>query len=161
MNMKNAVIVLVLLLAFQPLFAQPQTQPLAKAGHSTEHKTAADPGSDVWKKLRGLKYEQVNYVYYPKFNDDIKALDGTKIKIKGFMIPLQETTTTTYFMLSYFPFSNCYFCGQAGPETVMEIKAAKPFTYTEKPITVSGTLKLNRDDEEHLFYILEGTVLSE
>jgi hypothetical protein len=143
------------------LFAQKATIQPPAGGHAPTHKIAADPSSDIWRKLRSLTYEQVNYVYYPKFSEEIKALEGKKVTLKGFIIPLQETTTTTYFMLSYFPFSNCYFCGQAGPETVIEVKAAKPFTYTEKPVTITGTLKLNREDEEHLFYMLEGTIPAE
>jgi hypothetical protein len=131
---------------------------MAAQPHAPGHNTPVDVSSQVWKTLRGLKYEQVNSMFVPQFNAEIKALEGKKLTIKGFIIPLQETTTTTYFMLSYFPFSNCYFCGQAGPETVIEVKADKPFTYTEKPVMVSGTLKLNRDDEEHLFYILENTL---
>jgi hypothetical protein len=152
--MKKNIFLLISLMSFTGVFAQlPQQQ-----GHTTGHNTAADPSSETWKKLRSLKYEEINATYFPKFSEDIKALDGKVVELKGFIIPLQETTTTTYFMLSYFPFSNCYFCGAAGPETVVEVKAAKPVIYTSKPVVLSGKLKLNRSDEEHLFYILEETV---
>jgi len=129
------------------------------AQHQPGHNTPVDPSSEIWKKLRRLKYEEVNYSFLPKFSDEIKALDGKIITVKGFIIPMQEASNTTYFMLSYYPYSNCYFCGGAGPETIVEVKASKAVIFTSKAITVTGKLKLNKDDEEHLFYILENSSL--
>jgi len=46
----------------------------------------------------------------------------------------------------------CFFCGGAGPETVMEVEAREPIEYTADPITLKGTLHLNPDDINALMY---------
>lgn len=64
--------------------------------------------------------------------------------------------------LSKFSYSSCYFCGAAGPESVIEIVAKNPIIYRmDKPISLEGTLRLNRSTEDReydpfrLLYILE------
>jgi hypothetical protein len=66
-------------------------------------------------------------------------------------------------VLSAFPYSSCFFCGQAGPESVIEIQFAKQYTglRMDKIITVRGTLRLNADDILQLNYILEDVEIVE
>ena len=54
----------------------------------------------------------------------------------------------------------CFFCGGAGPETVLEAesKDRKTIKYTSKEITIKGKLKLNKDDINHLNFILKEAV---
>ena len=48
-----------------------------------------------------------------------------------------------------------FFCGVGGPETAMELQFTKKPSYkTDTILTVTGTLKLNKDDIEHFNYIL-------
>jgi hypothetical protein len=48
----------------------------------------------------------------------------------------------------------CYFCGGAGPESVIEVTVKKPLKFTSRVITLKGTLKLNDSDPDKLFYLL-------
>jgi hypothetical protein len=64
--------------------------------------------------------------------------------------------------LSKFSYSSCYFCGAAGPESVIEIEAKNPIIYRmDKAIILEGTLRINRKKEGQeydpfrLLYILE------
>jgi hypothetical protein len=53
----------------------------------------------------------------------------------------------------------CFFCGGAGPETVMEIEAKDPVKYTAEQIVLKGILSLNSDDINHLMYKLSEVTL--
>jgi hypothetical protein len=60
-------------------------------------------------------------------------------------------------VLSANPYSSCFFCGQAGPESVMEIQLLKQYDglRMDQVITFEGRLRLNADDIYQLNYILE------
>jgi len=96
----------------------------------------------------------------PMFGKGVLKLDGQKIHLKGYIIPADLTQGR--MTLSKFSYSSCYFCGAAGPESVVEIEAKSPIIYRmDKPIAIEGTLRLNRDkgdqkyDPFRLYYILE------
>jgi hypothetical protein len=117
---------------------------------------------EVWKLLRSLKYEsKENGIYQPFFSPAIQSLDGKKVTLEGFMIVIQHERKPKYFMISFFPVNSCFFCGAAGPETVVEVFSEKPVTYTDDPIVMSGVLRLNAKDENKMFYILEKAEQSE
>jgi len=149
-------IILLLILAFSAAYSL-QAQTAAKAQTQSQAGNSALSSADIWKTLSTVEYENVPNRYFPQplFNKDIKALEGKRVTIKGFIIPLDDTKKQVNFMLSMVPFSHCYFCGGAGPESMIEVKALTAFEYTAKPVQVSGILKLNATDENHLFYILE------
>lgn len=115
---------------------------------------------NAWKVLSKVDYEtrfdELTQFEeeYPIFSEEVKALDGTEITLEGWMIPLDELRGENYFVLSSLPFANCFFCGGAGPETVMEIFSKKQIDFTEKKIKVTGKLKINADDPLRLMYIL-------
>jgi hypothetical protein len=115
---------------------------------------------NTWKTLSKVAIEKrfdelLNYeIEYPIFSDVVKKLNGTKITVEGWMIPLDELRGENYFVLSSLPFANCFFCGGAGPETVMEIFSKVQIDYTEKRISVTGILTINADDPLRLMYIL-------
>jgi hypothetical protein len=114
----------------------------------------------IWETLFSVKYNNWRDNYQPVFNEKIKALDGKNIRVRGFLIPLEEKSKHTFFLLSAFPYDACFYCGKAGPETVIEVSTKTPLKYTEKPITISGTLKLNYNNPERLFYIIDDGVLA-
>lgn len=115
---------------------------------------------NTWKTLAKISIEKrfdelLNYdIEYPIFSEAVKKLNGTKISVEGWMIPLDELRGENYFVLSSLPFANCFFCGGAGPETVMEVFSKDKIDYTEKRIIVTGTLTINADDPLRLMYIL-------
>jgi hypothetical protein len=122
---------------------------------------------NTWKTLSKITLEKrfddvLNYeIEYPIFSDVVKKLNGTKISVEGWMIPLDELRGENYFVLSSLPFANCFFCGGAGPETVMEVFSKDKIDYTEKRIIVTGTLTINADDPLRLMYILKEARLKE
>jgi hypothetical protein len=109
---------------------------------------------DIWKILLSVKYKYNKDAYVPIFEAKHKALDGQEVTLRGYMYPLEEASQHSFFMLSYYPVNICFFCGGAGPESVVEITAKKPINFTNKPLYLKGKLKLNSTDPERLFYIL-------
>ncbi|NJL12714.1 MAG: DUF3299 domain-containing protein [Microscillaceae bacterium] len=112
--------------------------------------------TDPWAILLKVKYTYAQNAYIPQFDNAIKALDNQTVVLKGYMYPLEEAPRHEFFMLSYYPINICFFCGGAGPESVIEVSAAKPIPYSTKLIRVKGKLRLNYKDRERLFYILLG-----
>ena len=114
-----------------------------------------------WRILSKVKSKstfdpQSNSVFYkPIFHKSVEALEGKTIILRGYVIPADMAKGR--LTLSAYPFSSCFFCGQAGPESVIELEAKIPIIYRmDRPVTIQGTLKLNRgDDPFRLIYILE------
>ncbi|MDX1686302.1 MAG: hypothetical protein R3275_13780 [Saprospiraceae bacterium] len=123
----------------------------------------AQPG--VWKTLSKITFtkEYDEFLGFkvdkPVFGPEVKELEGKEIEIKGFIIPVEGYKSHTEFVFSAYPYNLCFFCGGAGPETVMEVYAAEPIEYTAEPIVIKGTLELNSDDINRLMYALNGAVL--
>lgn len=115
-----------------------------------------------WAFLAKVKWEDRYFpaydetVWYPDFSKEVLALDSTLVEIEGYIIPVD--VESGYYVLSANPFSSCFFCGNAGPESVVELQFAdklnKAFT-TDEIVTFKGRLKLNWDDLEHCNYILQ------
>ncbi len=95
-------------------------------------------------------------VWYPDFSKEVLSLDSTLIEIRGYVIPVD--VESGYYVLSANPFASCFFCGNAGPESVMELQfASKDNVFrTDELLVFTGRIKLNWDDLEHCNYILKG-----
>lgn len=113
-----------------------------------------------WKTLGDVKFEKKwdeqegMYVLYPEFGQSVKNLEGKEIRISGYVIPIDYNENN--YVLSAFPYSACFFCGGAGPESVMALKfknKGEKFK-TDTRIEVTGTLELNSSDIYEMNYIL-------
>lgn len=119
----------------------------------------------IWKKLSKITYKQeYNELFgfkvdIPVFSDQIKEMEGKEIEVKGYIIPIEGYKSHKEFMFSAFPYNMCFFCGGAGPETVMEVTASEPIEYSAEQIRIKGKLVLNDDDINRMMYILEDVVL--
>lgn len=122
-------------------------------------------GQNVWQTLAKITYtkqydELMGFkVDVPVFSADVKALAGKEVTLKGYIIPVEGYKGHKEFIFSAFPYNMCFFCGGAGPETVMEVFAKEPIQYQAESITLKGRLKLNDKDINQLMYILENAVL--
>ncbi len=130
-------------------------------------KVTEEKPEDVWKVLAKVTYKQEKdemlgfEIDVPIFSKEVKALAGKEITIRGYIIPVEGYKQQDYFVFSAYPYNLCYFCGGAGPETVMEVftPKGKSIKYTSKPITIRGKLALNAKDVNKLMYLLEDAVL--
>ena len=83
----------------------------------------------------------------PKFSENLMALDGKEIRVKGYVIPVD--VELGMYMVSANPFANCFFCGNAGPETVVELFPMTTFPRyrTDQIVTFKGVLQINTEGE--------------
>ena len=95
----------------------------------------------------------------PVFSEDVVKLEGKEIELKGYIIPTEGYKSHTEFVFSAFPYNMCFFCGGAGPETVLEVLAAEPIKYSAEAVTIKGKLSLNDEDINKLIYGLSDVVL--
>jgi hypothetical protein len=102
------------------------------------------------------------YYLYPNFPDELKAKVGKEMTLEGYYLPL-DIEGGGYIILSKFPYSQCFFCGGAGPESIVEVsfKGKQPKFEADQFIKVTGTLKLNEGDIDHGNFIFEEAVLVE
>lgn len=113
-----------------------------------------------WSDLMDITFKDIYlesddmYVYYPLFKEKQKSLDGQEIAITGYIIPID--VELNQYVLSAFPFSACFFCGNAGPESVMAIYfTSDDRTFkTDERLTLKGMLELNDTDVDELVYVL-------
>jgi hypothetical protein len=110
---------------------------------------------DVTFKKKWYPQESI-FMLYPTFGAPLKKLENKEVMIKGYVIPVD--VATNMYVLSAFPYSQCFFCGGAGPESVMSLKPKKSEVRkykTDEMHTFTGKLKLNADDIYEMNYILE------
>ena len=105
------------------------------------------------------KDKEGNIVETPVFSKNLKSYNGKKVRVKGFVIPINEVGDQDKFMLSSLPFNVCYFCGAAGPETVIEVVSDDGIRFSSKAIWVEGVLYLNDNDPDHHMYMLKSASL--
>lgn len=97
---------------------------------------------------------------YPVFGEDIKAFEGEEVSLEGFVL-LIEAEDEEIVILSKYPYSQCFFCGGAGPESVVDVLLADKDhgLRMDQRVTFKGKLKLNVEDLDHLNYIFESAEL--
>ena len=119
-----------------------------------------------WEQLKDVKFKRkYNSEYdvffnFPIFGKKVKELEGKQVSLTGYVIPLDVVNGV--YVLSAVPYSMCFFCGGAGPESVLglKFKASGRRYRTDEYVTFKGTFKLNAHDVENFNYILEGAVLT-
>lgn len=115
----------------------------------------------TWKTLEDVEFtdtylEELDaYYYYPYFGPNVSALEGQEVILRGFVLAIDPVER--YYILSKGPYASCFFCGGAGPETIveLELKSDKDYFLMDELVTMKGILKLNSDDIYKCNYILE------
>ena len=94
------------------------------------------------------------------YGDVIKeSLQGKKIKISGFVIPLDSKS----YVLSKNVYSHCFFCNKnAGIETLNgnQIKNKTPRLKTDTYITIEGTFFYNEKNKDDLIFNIQNAVIT-
>nr|WP_299382797.1 hypothetical protein [Allomuricauda sp.] len=88
------------------------------------------------------------------FAPELVALEGEEVLVTGYFLVLDGTQSV--YLLSKNPMASCFFCGNGGPETIMELEfAEKPAFKMDDLLSVSGLLRLNADNPNQCYYRLE------
>lgn len=129
---------------------------------AAENTVVADTLS--WKLLGQIKYvkkpspDYPEGVMFPIINPTLKAKNKKTIVMSGFIIPIDNKN----YALSKNVFASCFFCGQAGPETIMGIKFKNPNVKlkTDQYVTLTGTFRYNDNDVDDWIYHVENAVIT-
>jgi hypothetical protein len=115
-----------------------------------------------WKLLGMIKFikkadKEYGEIMYPQVSPLLKQKSSKKIAISGFIIPIDNTT----YALSKYVFASCFFCGNAGPETIMGIKfkGDTPKLKTDQYVTLVGNFRINENDVEDWIYHIDNAVI--
>lgn len=121
---------------------------------------------DGWGILGKVKFtskfykEHNDYFLTPFLDSRIRFYEGKEFILKGHYLPMDLEDKRT-IILSKYPYSACFFCGGAGPESVAEVhfKDKAPRFKADQVITVKGILKLNANDITHMNFMLHDAEL--
>ena len=120
----------------------------------------SNPTKVSWKTLQNIKFAKKYYkeidgeMQAPLFTEELKKLDGKPVLVEGYVVPVDDKGK--YVALSAYPYAACFFCGKAGPASVMTVKFKKKNkSYrTDDYVQFKGVLRLNYDDINEFYYIL-------
>ncbi len=119
----------------------------------------------TWQVLSDVEFKDVYleeldaYYWMPTFGPKVLEAEGKEFFITGYMIPVD--VDEDFYVLSRYPFANCFFCGGAGPESVIDLRfpgKSERAYQTDERLTFRGKLRLNADDVYQMNYILEGAI---
>ena len=129
-------------------------------GHTTHNRAPdAPPAALSWEDLMALEVRvetpaPLRTVFHVSYPDSLKARDGTVVRIKGFMYPLEAGETHTYFLLSALP-PSCPFCLPASARGLVEVLCTEGVRYTLEPVLLEGRFELMEDAATGLHYRLD------
>lgn len=117
-----------------------------------------------WMELQRVKMRPVSLKHVdgvlplPIFTEAIKKYNGKIAEIDGYVIPLDKTGKT--LVISAYNMAECFFCGKAGPASVMTVLLKKPSKQykIDQIATFRGRLLLNDSNPEELFYVLQDAI---
>lgn len=88
------------------------------------------------------------------FSSEMVALEGKEVVLTGYFLILDGAQST--YLLSKNPMASCFFCGNGGPETIVELQFSKKPTYKmDDLLFVVGILELNEDNPDHCYYTMK------
>ncbi|QCK15062.1 hypothetical protein [Mangrovivirga cuniculi] len=119
---------------------------------------------DFWEILGEVKFE-TGYMEgsdvpfdVPVFSDKLKSIEGQTIQLQGYILPV-EVGSSDHYILSKLPFNVCYYCGGAGPETIIEIISDDKLEASDNRVVIQGKLMLNKRDMNYHMYVLKNAEL--
>jgi len=116
----------------------------------------------TWKLLGEITYEKKKHatygeVQFPVVNEKVKAKGKKRVLISGFIVPIDSKT----FAISKNVFAACFFCGKAGPESIVGLKfrGTTPKLKTDQYVTVEGSFRYNETDADDWIYNFDDVVI--
>ena len=144
-------------LAIAIVFAVPGQAQIQAPGERDAQAKLPQGRSPLWATLRQTTIieDDARGIFLAKHPPQVKALVGKSIMLQGFLMPLDEQTTGTHFLLSkYTPV--CAFCPPGEPNEVVELHTARPITYSPRMVTVAGRFAIEDNGEKGLFFQISG-----
>lgn len=115
------------------------------------------PRADVvaWSTLTDIRTTLDKRRIVPVYPPQVLALDGRKLRVQGFMMPLEPGERQRHFLLSSVPLT-CAFCLPGGPESMVEVRTRQPVPYSMNAVVVEGVFHVLSADPSGLYYRMSG-----
>ena len=95
--------------------------------------------------------------YTAQFDPALARMDGQRIRLSGYMLPVETETAGSHFVMTRRS-ASCPFCAPPGLTEAVEVFLSRRIRYTLDPVTVTGRLHLVRRSEAGLFYRIDDAV---
>lgn len=94
-------------------------------------------------------------LYQPQFPTWLDGYKNQEVVLQGYLVPVD--VQTKQYALSRYAFSSCFFCGNAAPNTVVELvfKNQPDHLITDQFVVIKGTIVFNENDPYRLFFIIQ------
>lgn len=96
-------------------------------------------------------------LYEPQFPAWLDKYKNQEVILQGYLVPVD--VEGNQYALSRYAFSSCFFCGNAAPNTVVELVFSErpDALITDQFVVVKGIIVFNEKDPYRLFFILQQT----
>ncbi|MEX0298111.1 MAG: DUF3299 domain-containing protein, partial [Kordiimonas sp.] len=156
--LKHTFMGLVILITTIPVNSGIQEQPLPNFDDRIPEvwrPAPTPPGALDWQTLINVRVHHENVDNFmlsvPSFTQALEALDGQRVKLNGYMMPLSASEAQSHFILMAYPHS-CPFHMLGGLGGFVEIEADFPVNFTYEPVLIEGQFQLLEDYSNGLFY---------
>lgn len=110
--------------------------------------------AEITKEKRYIEEASAHY-RIPVFTPTLLGLSGQEIKLVGYFLPYSKIDSM--IILSRYPNASCFYCGQAGIESVamVELSNRKGKFQTDQRLIATGKLTLNSTNINKLAFVIE------
>lgn len=98
----------------------------------------------------------INMYYKPTFTENLLRRNGETIRVTGFMFPLEQKSRQGIFLFGPYPLS-CPYHYHVPNSLVLMVEMENALPLTLQPIVLEGTLEIEFDAEQHLYYFYKMT----
>lgn len=105
----------------------------------------------AWSVLTDVSTRIDNRRIVPVYPRTVTALNQKKLRLQGFMMPLEPGEQQRHFLLASVPLT-CAFCTPGGPESMVEVRTKAPVKYSLGAVVVEGTFHVLTNDPYGLYY---------
>ncbi len=111
----------------------------------------------AWSTLTDITTKVEKKRIVPVYPAPVAELNQKKLRLQGFMMPLEPGESQRHFLLASVPLT-CGFCTPGGPESMVEVRTSKPVKYKLEAVVVEGTFHVLQSDPYGLYYRITGAV---
>ncbi|GAB5415884.1 MAG: hypothetical protein Cons2KO_34870 [Congregibacter sp.] len=106
-----------------------------------------------WDDLMRARVSYRDDEFHVAFPERIKAISGERVRLSGFMVPLDPDLTQKRFLLTSNP-PSCFYHIPGGPAGAVEVSSSDGIEATWDPIVVEGRFETMQTDEFGVIYRL-------
>jgi hypothetical protein len=149
------------LMGFVPPKPKPGTNPQACGADpelcSEQDRQKLLPHSDdpFWGRLKACQIDQnpETQAYRLVPTPEVEALNGTRVRVKGFTLPLDGSDKTSHFLIAVNT-PVCFYHPPGKPNEILEVTASSPITWDEKLKTVEGVFAISAVGDAGVYFKL-------